>query len=53
MDILKSFSPTLHTVSIVGVVDRRWMVVVANLINVTVQARNWRDTEWVTVQPRT
>lgn len=52
MDVFKAFSPTLRTVSIVGGLDMKWMAAVANLINVTVRAKDeWADAEWLTVQP--
>ncbi|KAK0652641.1 hypothetical protein B0T16DRAFT_406553 [Cercophora newfieldiana] len=52
MDVLHSFSPTLRTVTVVGAVDRRWMVAVANLADVTVRAKTGREeSEWITVSP--
>jgi len=53
MDVLRSCSPTLRVVSLVGRVDRKWMAAVADLKGVTVRANtDWLcQAEWVVVEP--
>ena len=52
MDIFKVWNAALRVVVVIGPVDREWMTAVADLANVTVQAKkHFADPEWLTVRP--
>jgi len=49
--ILGTFSPTLKTVEVDGVVDRKWMAAVADSTALVVRARQSKGNEWDVVGP--
>lgn len=52
LGVFQDMSPTLRTLSWVGVVDRKWMAALANVMDVTVRGRLDRGFGgWVTVEP--
>ena len=52
MEIFKAWNAALRVVVVIGPVDREWMTAVADLANVTVQAKKgFAETEWLTVRP--
>ncbi|KAK3343630.1 hypothetical protein B0T25DRAFT_572634 [Lasiosphaeria hispida] len=52
ISVFEDMSPTLRTLDWVGVVDRKWMAALADVMNVTVRGRLTGNSDnWVTVEP--